>query len=208
MLLAAASTAFPQSAFLPFAVGLFGLGTTYFVWGGQTIFGFPKAEGEAKMAVEQTAGLWGVWMGGFMQFITGVWLFTGLTWFPVFTGNSDKSVVYMAALAFTAYGVHWFVMGHRRFIGASPMPDAWMTIAYAWLSIIGVIVFLIAADIPVAIVFILLALIYLSELGGRFFNWQLGLKLQGVWQLLNGIWLMYLTFAFTLAFANGIKLWL
>jgi hypothetical protein len=30
------------------------------------------------------------------------------------------------------------------------------------------------------------------------------LKLQGVFQLINGVWLMYLT----LAFADGVKLWM
>jgi hypothetical protein len=32
--------------------------------------------------------------------------------------------------------------------------------------------------------------------------------LQGVFQLINGVWLMYLTLAFTLAFADGVKLWM
>jgi len=191
---------FTQSSFFPFVVGLFGLGTCYFIWGGQGLFGYPKSDAN----VEKTVGLWGVWMGGFMQFITGVWLFTGLTWFPVFT---KAAPVYMAALAFTAYGVHWFVMGHRRYVHSSAAPDAWMSIAYAWLSIIGVISFFAAGDVPVAIVFILLALIYLSELVGRFSNAPAFLKLQNVWQLLNGIWLMYLTFAFTLNFANGMHFW-
>ena len=59
----------------------------------------------------------------------------------------------------------------------------------------------------VAIVFILLALIYLSELVGRFSNAAAFLKLQNVWQLFNGIWLMYLTFAFALNFANGMHFW-
>jgi hypothetical protein len=30
----------------------------------------------------------------------------------------------------------------------------------------------------------------------------------GCFQLINGVWLMYLTLAFTLAFADGIKLWM
>lgn len=200
------SALFTPSTFFPFAVGLFGLGTCYFVWGGQTLFGYPRAVSEPEHEQsERTIGLWGIWMGGFMQFITGVWLLTGLTWFPVFTQAPDA---YMAGLAFTAYGVHWFVMGHRRYVGASAAPDAWMSIAYSWLSIVGVIVFLLRGDIPVAIVFILLALIYLSELLGRFANSLGFLKLQGLFQFLNAIWLMYLTFAFTLNFANGIKLWL
>ena len=58
-----------------------------------------------------------------------------------------------------------------------------------------------------AIVFILLALIYLSEVVGRFSNAAAFLKLQNVWQLLNGIWLMYLAFAFALNFANGMHFW-
>ncbi len=40
-------------------------------------------------------------MPGFMQFITGVYLFLGLTLFGTFTA----APLYMAALAFTAYGV-------------------------------------------------------------------------------------------------------
>ncbi len=33
--------AFPQSDFWPVAIGFFGLGTNYFVWGGQALFGLP-----------------------------------------------------------------------------------------------------------------------------------------------------------------------
>jgi hypothetical protein len=29
----------------------------------------------------------------------------------------------MAGLAFTAYGIHWFAMAHRRYIGSSAAPD-------------------------------------------------------------------------------------
>jgi hypothetical protein len=39
-----------------------------------------------------------------------IYLFTGLTWFNVF-GNAAP--LYMTALAFTAYGIHWFAMAHR-----------------------------------------------------------------------------------------------
>ena len=190
---------FAQSPFFPFAVGLFGLGTCYFVWAGQSLFGWQNSE-----FTDRTTGLWGVWMGGFMQFITGVWLLTGMTWFQVF---SYSAPAFMAGLAFTAYGVHWFVMGHRRYLRASAAPDAWMSIAFAWLSIIGVIVFLKASDIPVAIVFALLALAYLSELIGRFAGSAAFLKLQSGLQLLNALWLMYLTFAFTLNLASGFHFW-
>ena len=41
-------------------------------------------------------GMWGFWMPGFMQFITGTYLLVGLTWFSVF-GNAAP--LYMAGLA-------------------------------------------------------------------------------------------------------------
>jgi hypothetical protein len=59
-------------------------------------------------------------MPGFMQFITGVYLLIGLTWFNVF-GN--VAPLYMAGVAFTAYGIHWFAMAQRRYIDSSAQPD-------------------------------------------------------------------------------------
>jgi hypothetical protein len=95
---------FAASRFVPVAIGFFGLGTGYFIWGGQALFGFPRTSPE----VNRTMGMWGFWMPGFMQFITGVYLLVGLTWFNVF-GNAAP--LYMADLAFTAYGIHWFCNG-------------------------------------------------------------------------------------------------
>jgi hypothetical protein len=86
---------FAHSSFFPIAIGFFGLATGYFVWGGQALFRFPKETPE----VNRTVALWGVWMSGFMQFITGVYLMIGLTWFGVF---SNAAPLYMAAVAFTA----------------------------------------------------------------------------------------------------------
>src|SRR5882672_2912965 len=34
---------FANSPFVPVAIGFFGLGTGYFIWGGQALFGFPKS---------------------------------------------------------------------------------------------------------------------------------------------------------------------
>ena len=45
---------------------------------------------------------------GFCQFITGVILFIGMTWLQVFISTP---ALYMAALAFSAYGIHWFAIG-------------------------------------------------------------------------------------------------
>ena len=193
--------AFAPSVYIPIAIGFFGLGTGYFVWGGQALFGFPVEDPK----VNQTMGMWAVWMPGFMQFMTGVILFIGLTWFNVFGKGAP---LYMAAVAFTAYGIHWFAMGHRRFIGSSALPDGWMAIAFAILSILGVVVFIAADDIPVAIVFIGLSLIYLSEFPYRFGILPIGGRLVAVWQLLTGIWLMYLTWSTVVNLALGWKWWL
>jgi hypothetical protein len=81
---------FAASRFVPVAIGFFGLGTGYFIWGGQALFGFPKTSQE----VNRTMGMWGFWMPGFMQFITGVYLLIGLTWFNVF-GNVAPLYMYI-----------------------------------------------------------------------------------------------------------------
>jgi hypothetical protein len=195
------SVTFAISPYWPIAVGFFGLGTGYFIWGGQALFKFPAQSPE----VDKTMGMWGFWMPGFCQFLTGVLLFVGLTWFDVF-GNAAP--LYMAAVAFTLYGIHWFAMAHRRFIQSSASMDGWMAIPYAFVSILGIFVFLKAHDVPVAIVFILLTLIYLTEIPTRFRSWQGGARLVGLWQFLNGIWLMYCTWAITVNLALGYKVWI
>lgn len=196
---------FPLSAFVPIAIGFFGLGTGYFIWGGQELFGYPKSSPE----VDRTMGMWGFWMPGFMQFITGVYLLIGLTWFQVFNKPaSSASPLYMAALAFTAFGIHWFAMAHRRYIGSSSQPDAWMAITFFLVSLLGVIVFFAAGDIPVAIVFIGLTLIYLTESPTRFGIFPGGGRLVAIWQLLTGIWLMYMTWGVTLNLAIGAHWWI
>lgn len=195
---------FSQSAFIPLVVGFFGLGTGYFIWGGQALSGYPKSSPE----VDRTMGMWGFWMPGFMQFITGAYILVGLTWFQVFSKPpADTSAFYMAGLAFTAYGIHWFAMAHRRYIGASASPDAWMAIAFFLLSLLGAIVFFAVPDVPVAIVFIGLSLIYLTESPTRFGVFPAGARLVGLWQVLTGIWLIYLTWAVTLNLSIGAHWW-
>jgi len=191
---------FANSPFWPVAIGFFGLGTGYFIWGGQALFGFPKPSPE----VNRSMGMWGFWMPGFMQFITGVYLVVGMTWFGVF---HNAAPLYMAGLAFTAYGVHWFAMAHRRYINSSAEPDGWMAIAFLFVSLLGVDVFLKAGDIPVMIVFIGLALIYATEIPTRLGGWASGARLVGLWQFLTGIWLMYCTYAVTVNLALGYKVW-
>src|SRR5262249_60633809 len=135
------------SVFVPVAIGFFGLAAGYFVWGGQALFDFPKETPE----VNRTMGLWGFWMPGFMQFITGVYLTVGLSWFGVF--EKDPSL-YLAALAFTAYGIYWVVVGYRRYLGASSEPDAWMAIPFLGISILGMIVSAATGSMSVAILYV------------------------------------------------------
>ena len=156
-----------HSPFVPVAIGFFGLGTGYFVWGGQALFGFPRSAPD----VDRAMAMWGFWMAGFLQFLTGVYLIVGLTWFDVFGGTAP---LYMAGLAFTAYGIHWFAMAHRRYIGASSAPDAWMAIAFLFLSALGADVFFRAGDVPVMVIFIGLTLIYLVEIPRRFLSSHAG----------------------------------
>lgn len=189
-----------QSPFLPVVIGFFGLGTGYFIWGGQALFGLPKETPESN----RTIALWGACMSGFMQFITGVYLMVGLTWFGVF---SNAAPLYMAALAFTAYGAHWFAVAYRRFNGASPVPEGWMAISYSLLGILGAEVFFSAGDAPVGILFVGLILVYLTEIPTNFGIFPAGRRLIGVWQLLTAVWLMYLTYGFTLNIALGKHMW-
>ncbi len=192
--------AFAHSPFWPVAIGFFGLGTGYFIWGGQALFGIPKDSPEAN----RTIGYWGMAMNGFMQFITGVYLMIGLTWFGVFT---NAAPLYMAALAFTAYGVHWVPVSLRRINGTSAVPEGWMAIPFTFLGLLGAIVFFSAGDAPVGILFVGLTLVYLTEIPTNFGLWPAGRRLIGFWQLLTGCWLIYLTYAATLDFALGKHWW-
>src|SRR5712671_3441092 len=158
-----------------------------------------------KLAAEAADnGLLAPELPGFMQFITGVYLLIGLTWFNVF-GN--VAPLYMAGLAFTAYGIHWFAMSYRRYIDSSAQPDGWMAIAFLFLSILGADVFRRAGDIPVMIVFVGLTLIYATEIPTRLFSWNRGNRLVGLFQFITGIWLMYCTYAMTVDLALGAKAW-
>ncbi len=197
------STAFPISQFWPVAIGFLSLSINYFVQGGSAVTGGPRWSGD-EVKWNRTLGLWGIFLGGFGQLLTGIYLMIGLTWFPVFT---NAPPLYAAALAFTMYGIHWIVIGGRRFIGADSGPEAWMAIPLFGLSALGMISFFISGDIPVAILFIGLELIYLAELYARWTNSKAGEYWSGIFQLATGVWLFYLAFAVTLNMANGMKLW-
>jgi hypothetical protein len=187
----------PQSPFPPLAVGFFGLGTGYLIYGTQELFGYPAR----NESVDFATGMWGIWMPGFMQFITGVYLFLGLTLFGTFSAPA----LYMAALAFTAFGVHWFALGWNRLRRTDPRVNVGMAVAFLLISILGIIVFFKVGDSPVGGVFIGLACVYaadifaslkpdLPELGAR------AERVMGFFRLGTAFWLMYLVFAVALNF--------
>ena len=62
---------FATSAFPPLALGFFGLGTGYLIYGPQELFGFPKRD----ESVDRAMGIWGIWLPGFCQFVAGTMLF-------------------------------------------------------------------------------------------------------------------------------------
>jgi hypothetical protein len=205
MILAATNVTFAQSAFVPIAIGFFGLGTGYLIYGPQELFGFPKRTASVNLGT----GVWGLAMPGFMQFLAAVYIWVGLAWF----GSFRTTVLYTTAVAFTAFGVHWFALGYNRLRSTDPTPTAFMAIAFILLSILGIISFLDAHDAPVAGLFIGLTGVYVSEIFaslkaelGRL--GEVGERSLGFFHLGTGLWLIYLTFAAVLNTSNGFHLWL
>ncbi|MDA8333058.1 MAG: hypothetical protein M0027_17970 [Candidatus Dormibacteraeota bacterium] len=189
----------PASAFPPLALGFFGLATGYIIYGPQELFGFPKKEAQVNLAT----GVWGIWMPGFLQFLTGTYLFVGLAWFHTFTAGP----LYMAALAFSAYGVHWFAIGYNRMRGADPRPNGYMAISFSFISLLGLIVFYHAGDWPVGTLFLGLLLVYIADIFASFkLAGDMGEKALGFFHIITGAWLIYLMYAATLNFALGFHL--
>jgi len=200
MSVALGSTLFslPASPFPPLAVGFMGLGTGYLIYGTQELFGYPKRD----EAVDRAVGIWGIWMPGFMQFITGIYLLAGLTLFGTFVSAPP---LYMAALAFTSYGVHWFALGWIRMRGGDARANIGMTVAFLAISVLGCLVFFKAGDDPVGGLFIGLICVYVAE----FFATlgpdapslsKPGTRALGFFHLGTGVWLFYLMFAVVLDF--------
>jgi hypothetical protein len=136
-------------------LGFFGLGTGYLIFGPQELFGWPSRD----RSVDRATGVWGIWMPGFCQFLTGVYLFVGLTWIPVF----HDTALYMAALAFSAYGIHWFAVGWNRFQESDDRIQGPMAIAFIVLSVLGMVVFFHAGSWPLGVLFAGLTAVYICE---------------------------------------------
>jgi hypothetical protein len=170
------------------------LGVGYLIWGPQELAGWPRRDER----VDRSLGVWGIWMPGFCQFVAGIILFIGLTWLQVF----KDPVLYMAALAFTVYGIHWFAIGWNRYRGNDARTNAGMSVGYMVISAIGATVFFKVGDWPVALVFVGLFAVYLSE-----FLATAGLNVAeralGLFRIVTAAWLMYLTYAVAVDFALG-----
>jgi hypothetical protein len=136
-----------------------------------------------------------------MQFFTGIFLFLALTLF----GTLASPPLYMTALAFTSYGVHWVAMGWNRIHGVDPRVNVGMTVAFMLISILGIIVFFKAHDAPVAALFIGLLGVYVADFFASLKPNLPGVgevaeKVLGLFHLVTGFWLMYLMFATVLNF--------
>lgn len=152
-----AAISLPQSPFPPIALGFFGLGTSYLIYGPQELLGFPQRD----TGVDLGTGVWGIWMPGFCQLLAGTCLFPGLTFFGTFTASPP---LYTAALAFSAYGVRWFALGWNRLKQADPGVNLGMALAFSLISVLGIIVFAKAKDYPVMGLSMGLTCIYLSDI--------------------------------------------
>ena len=191
----------PVSSFPPLALGFMGLGTGYLIYGLQELFHYPQRNVENDVAT----GIWGIWLPGFFQLVSGLFLFAGLTLFGTFTA----APLYMAALAFTSYGIHWFAIGWIRTRGKSDSRiNVGMTIAFTAISVLGTLVFFGAHDAPVAGVFIGLICVYVADFFASMKPdlprvGSLGERALGFFHLGTGIWLLYMMFAVTVDFTIG-----
>ena len=190
---------FPASIFVPLGLAFFGLGTGYLIFGPQELLNFPARDANVDLA----NGVWGFWMPGFCQFVNGMLLLIGLSWFPVFKG----SPLYAAGFITSVFVIHWFAMDYIRMRGGDPRPGGFMAIAFFLVSLLGFIVFLRAGDWPVWLLFIGLMAIYVADFFVSFGWGRPGsLRAMGLLHTLTGLWLMYLTFAIVLNLASGTHL--
>jgi hypothetical protein len=190
---------FAKSAFAPIAVGFFGLAVGYLIYAPQELFRFPAR----NRAVDIASGIWGIWMPGFMQFLAGVYLFVGLAWL----GSFNSPPLYMTALAFTAYGVHWWAIGLSRAMGGDGRLNGFMSIAFVVLSVLGMFVFFRVGDWPVALIFVGLKAVYVFDFFSSLFPAaRVAERGLGLVRLATGIWLLYMTWAATVNLALGYNL--
>jgi hypothetical protein len=110
--------------------------------------------------------------------------------------------LYMAAFAFSAFGIHWFALGWNRYRGNDPRTNAGMSVAFMVIAAAGATVFFKVGDWPVGLVFLGLFAVYFFDF---FTSVGLGLaeRAVGLFRLATGAWLMYLSYAVAVDFAIG-----
>jgi hypothetical protein len=69
----------------------------------------------------------------------------------------------MAALAFSAFGIHWFVLGWNRYQGNDTKTNAGMSVAFTVLSALGAFVFFDAGNWAVGVLFLGLVGVYVAD---------------------------------------------
>lgn len=189
-----------QSAYVPLGLAFFGLGTGYLIFGPQELFEFP-AKNEST---DISNGWWGFWMPGMLQFLCGTYILVGLTWFNVFGAAGKSTPLYAAGIETTVFGIHWLAMGLSRIRGGSIVPNGFMSIPFFLVSLLGLIVFNAAGDMPVVLLFAGLMAVYFCEFFYCFdIAMPLSKKALGLVHILTGLLLMYLTFGIVLNLSLG-----
>ncbi|HQT73638.1 MAG TPA: hypothetical protein PLX84_06825, partial [Acidiphilium sp.] len=82
--------------------------------------------------------------------------------------------------------------------------NGFMAVAFFLVSVLGLIVFAEAGDIPVAILFVGLCCVYFSGIFSYFgVAAPFSVRAQGFFHTVTGLWLMYLTYGIVLNLALG-----
>ncbi len=182
----AQEVSFPASVFVPLAVGFFGLGTGYLIYGPQELLKLPGRD----RAVDLITGIWGIWMPGFLQFLTGIILFVGLAWLQFMS---------IAFMSISALGIVVFFRAHDA-------PVAGLFIGLTCVYVSEFFASLFASPVAATAgqadgrVREPVALLGRRDLG------TLGERALGFFHLGTGLWLMYLTWATVLNIASGYHL--
>ena len=147
---------FAASVFPPLALGFFGLGTGYLIYGPQELAGWPKRDERGGSRQRR--------VGHLDARVLPVRLRHDLVYrADVAAGLHGRPPLYMAALAFTAYGIHWFALGWNRYRGNDPRTNAGMSVAFMVISALGANVFFEVGDWPVGLLFLGLFGIYFCD---------------------------------------------
>jgi hypothetical protein len=192
---------FAPSPYAPLAMSFFGISLGYIIMGGAKAFNYPPQ----SRPVSRAMGIWALYGPGVVQSVSAVILLVGLTWFGVF---EHKPPMYAIALAFLAMAAHWLAMGVTRIRGADTDLEAWMGFPMLAVSALTAWVFFAANDVPIAIGFVLLVLVYAADIVRAFHLFAAADRVQGSAQFIAGWWMLYLAYAVTLTLTGTLRAWI